>query len=254
VSRSKAIEFVGVHKSFGGQHVLRGIDLCVFQGEVLYIIGTSGAGKSVTIKHVIGLIGIDQGEIRFEGRPLQGLSERAFYDVRKQCGMVFQHSTLFDSLTVLDNVALPLRKHKKLSEGAAQAAARDRLTLVGMAPYADHYPAELGDGLRKRVAIARTLTLEPKAILFDEPTTGLDPVSARRVDQLILQLKRAGVTSVVVSHDLKSIFSTADRIAFIYQGGVYRVGSPNEFLASDDPIVQQFVRGQSQGPMETPGF
>jgi phospholipid/cholesterol/gamma-HCH transport system ATP-binding protein len=249
------IEFKGVTKAFDGKPVLRGMDLAIHKGEVLFIIGTSGVGKSVTIKHLIGLIGIDAGEIWFDGQRVDGLPERALAPLRRRIGMVFQSSTLFDSMTLAENVALPLRKHQGLRHAAALVAARERLAQVYMADFADRYPAELSDGLRKRAAIARTLALDPEVVLFDEPTTGLDPVSARRVDRLIRELSdRLGVTAVVVSHDPPSIFGIADRIAMLYQGVVHVVGTPAELRASTDPIVGQFLRGEAQGPMETPGF
>jgi phospholipid/cholesterol/gamma-HCH transport system ATP-binding protein len=248
------IEFRDVHKSFGAQRVLRGLTLRVERGEVMYIIGTSGVGKSVTIKHLVGLLQPDRGEVLLDGRPVQGLKERDYYPVRKRCGMVFQQATLFDSLTLEENVMLPLRKHRRLREDEARREARRLLQIVHMDAFAARSPAELGDGMRKRAAIARTLALEPEYMLFDEPTTGLDPVSARRVDALIRELKGLGVTSVVVSHDLPSVFSTADRIAFIYRGVVHLLGTPDELRRSDDEVVQQFINGRSQGPMETPGF
>jgi phospholipid/cholesterol/gamma-HCH transport system ATP-binding protein len=248
------IEFRGVHKAFGGKPVLRGLDLVVAKGEILYIVGTSGVGKSVTIKHLVGLLRPDAGEILLDGERVDDLSERALYRVRKRCAMVFQSSTLFDSLTLLENVALPLRKHRRISDEAAAAEAMRRLEQVHMQEFAHRYPAELGDGTRKRAAIARALTLEPEYVLFDEPTTGLDPVSARRVDKLILALKSAGVTSVVVSHDLPSIMQVADRVAMIYQGRVHALGTPAELARGEDPVVRQFLSGLSTGPMETPGF
>jgi phospholipid/cholesterol/gamma-HCH transport system ATP-binding protein len=169
--------------------------------------------------------------------------------------MVFQNATLFDSMTLRENVALPLRKHRGMRDAQAQEAASEYLDMVGMTKYADRFPGPLSDGMRKRAAIARTLTMKPEAVLFDEPTTGLDPVSARRIDKLILELaKDNGTTAIVVSHDLPSIFSVADRIAFIYHGRVHKVGTRDEFKSSDDPIVQQFITGKSEGPMETPGF
>jgi phospholipid/cholesterol/gamma-HCH transport system ATP-binding protein len=249
------IEFRDVRKAFGDKEVLRGMTLDVRRGEVLFIIGTSGVGKSVTIKHLIGLLAVDAGEIWFDGQRLDGLAERDFPAVRKRIGMVFQSSTLFDSMTLAENVALPLRKHQGLRQRAALAEARRRLEQVYMGEYADRYPAELSDGMRKRAAIARTLTLAPEVVLFDEPTTGLDPVNARRIDRLIRELAGSlGVTAVVVSHDLTSIFTIADRIAFLYQGAVRALGTPEEIRASGDPVVQQFVSGASSGPMETPGF
>ncbi|HJZ84234.1 MAG TPA: ATP-binding cassette domain-containing protein [Polyangia bacterium] len=249
------IEFRDLRKSFSGTEVLRGMTLTIEKGEVLFIIGTSGVGKSVTIKHLIGLLRPDAGEIWLDGARIDTLDERAFAEVRKRCAMVFQHSTLFDSMTILENVALPLRKHRGLRDAAAEREALRRLQAVHMQEFADRYPAELGDGMRKRAAIARALTLDPEYVLFDEPTTGLDPVSARRVDRLIRELAdRFGVTCVVVSHDLTSIFSIADRIAMVYQGVVYKLGTPAQLRASDDPVVQQFITGRPDGPMETPGF
>lgn len=249
------IEWRGVVKAFGSNRVLRGMDLAVDKGEVMFIIGTSGVGKSVTIKQLVGLLPIDGGEIWFDGARVDQLPERAFAPLRKRIGMVFQSSTLFDSMTLAENVALPLRKHGKLRERAALEEARGRLAQVYMAEYADRYPAELSDGMRKRAAIARTLALTPEVVLFDEPTTGLDPVSARRVDRLIRELAdQLGVTAIVVSHDLPSIFGIADRVAFIYRGVVHTVATPAELRASPDPVVRQFIGGQSSGPMETPGF
>ncbi len=248
------IAFRGVTKSFGDHQVLRGVDIEVNTGEVMFVVGTSGVGKSVTIKHLVGLLRPDSGEILVDGKRVDDLPERAFYAVRKKVAMVFQHSTLFDSMTLLENVALPLRKHRGLSERAAEVEALRRLSEVHMQEFAHSFPAELGDGMRKRAAIARALTLEPECVLFDEPTTGLDPVSARRIDKLIRELGDRGVTSVVVSHDLTSIFAVADRIAMIYLGVVHVVGTPAELRQSPDPVVRQFLSGASDGPMETPGF
>jgi phospholipid/cholesterol/gamma-HCH transport system ATP-binding protein len=249
------IEFVDVMKAFSGKPVLRGMSLAVDKGEVMFIIGTSGVGKSVTIKHLIGLLRIDAGEIWFDGKRVDKIPERELVPIRKRIGMVFQSSTLFDSMTLAENVALPLRKHKDMRHSAALVEAKKRLAQVYMDEYADRYPAELSDGMRKRAAIARTLALDPEVVLFDEPTTGLDPVSARRVDRLIRELATTlGVTAIVVSHDPPSIFGIADRVAFIYQGKVHVVATPGELRASPDPVVQQFINGQSSGPMETPGF
>jgi phospholipid/cholesterol/gamma-HCH transport system ATP-binding protein len=249
------IEFREVYKTFGSQKVLRGVNLRVDRGEVLYIIGTSGVGKSVTIKHLVGLIRPDRGEITLDGVRIDGLSERDLYPIRRRCVMVFQHATLLDSMTVLDNVALPLCKHGRLSPARGREQARAYLAQVHMSEFADLLPSALSDGMRKRVAIARALTLRPEYVLFDEPTTGLDPVSARRVDALIRELSdRLHVTSVVVSHDLTSIFSVADRIALLYEGKVRALATPKGLRESDDPVVQQFISGKSEGPMVTPGF
>jgi len=249
------IEFRSVWKSFGGHEVLRGLTLAVARGEIMFIIGASGVGKSVTIKHLIGLLNVDRGEIWLDGERIDRYSEQQFYAVRRRCAMVFQHATLFDSMSVVDNVALPLRKHRGLKPSAARTEALTFLAKVHMADFAEHFPATLSDGMRKRVAIARALTMQPEYMLFDEPTTGLDPVSARRVDALIRQLARElRVTAIVVSHDLTSIMATADRVAMLYQGRVHALGSPDELRRSADPVVQQFILGKSEGPMETPGF
>jgi phospholipid/cholesterol/gamma-HCH transport system ATP-binding protein len=245
------IQFKRVRKAFGPKPVLAGVSLDVHPGEVFFIIGASGVGKSVLIKHLIGLLAPDDGEIWLDGEEISKKTEREMNDVRMKCAMVFQHSTLFDSMTCAENVALPLRKHKGHSPKGALVRARELLATVHMGDFADHYPAELGDGMRKRVAIARALTLEPRYVLFDEPTTSLDPVSARRVDKLIRELSDTlGVTSIVVSHDLVSTFTIADRIAMLYQGEVRLLGTPETFQKTDDAVVRQFIRGEAKGPMD----
>ena len=245
------ISFRGVSKSFGPKRVLSDVSFDIADGEVFFIIGASGVGKSVLIKHLIGLLRPDAGDILLDGDEVSRFDEEAMYAVRKKCAMVFQHSTLFDSMTCVENVALPLRKHKGLKPKEAIAEARKRLVQVHMQDFADRYPPELGDGMRKRVAIARALTLDPRYVLFDEPTTSLDPVSARRVDKLIRELSDTlGVTSIVVSHDLVSIFSIADRIVMLYKGEVKMLGKPEEFRGSPDGIIQQFITGRAEGPIE----
>ncbi|MBX3181835.1 MAG: ATP-binding cassette domain-containing protein [Polyangiaceae bacterium] len=245
------IRFVDVKKSFGPKQVLKGVSFDVNLGEVFFIIGASGVGKSVLIKHLIGLLYPDGGEIWLDGEEVSRFSERAMYRVRKKCAMVFQHSTLFDSMTCAENVALPLRKHRGLKPREALSEAHRLLERVRMREFADRYPAALGDGMRKRIAIARALTLEPQYVLFDEPTTSLDPVSARRVDTLIRQLSdELGVTSIVVSHDLVSIFTIADRIVMLYGGHVKLLGTPDDFRNSTDGIIQQFIHGRAEGPMD----
>ncbi len=245
------ISFRHLKKAFGPKVILRDVSFDVNDGEVFFIIGQSGAGKSVMIKHLIGLLAPDDGEIWLDGEEVSRFSERQMYKVRMKCAMVFQHSTLFDSMSCVDNVALPLRKHKKLSVKEARKEAMLRLEQVQMAKYADRFPAELGDGMQKRVAIARALTLNPRYVLFDEPTTSLDPVSARRVDKLIRELSDSlGVTSIVVSHDLTSIFGIGDRIVMLYDGYVRKLGTPEEFKRSGDDIIDQFIHGRAEGPIE----
>ncbi|CAN93857.1 ABC transporter ATP-binding protein [Sorangium cellulosum So ce56] len=245
------ISFRNVRKSFGPKDVLKDVSFDVEDGEVFFIIGQSGVGKSVLIKHLVGLLYPDGGEIWLDGEEVSRFDEARMYPVRMKCAMVFQHSTLFDSMTCAENVALPLRKHKGLRPKEALAEARRRLELVHMREFGDRFPPELGDGMRKRVAIARALTLDPRYVLFDEPTTSLDPVSARRVDKLIRELSDTlGVTSIVVSHDLVSIFTIADRIVMLYQGLVRLLGDRAAFQGSPDPVVQQFITGSAEGPIE----
>ncbi|WP_437803309.1 ABC transporter ATP-binding protein [Sorangium sp. So ce693] len=245
------ISFRNVRKSFGPKDVLKDVSFAVEDGEVFFIIGQSGVGKSVLIKHLVGLLYPDGGEIWLDGEEVSRFDEARMYPVRMKCAMVFQHSTLFDSMTCAENVALPLRKHKGLRPKEALAEARRRLEQVHMREFGDRFPPELGDGMRKRVAIARALTLDPRYVLFDEPTTSLDPVSARRVDKLIRELSDTlGVTSIVVSHDLVSIFTIADRIVMLYQGLVRLLGDRAAFQGSPDPVVQQFITGSAEGPIE----
>lgn len=245
------IDFRNIVKSFGPKPVLNDVSFRVESGEVFFIIGASGVGKSVLIKHLVGLLGPDSGEIWLDDIEVTRLKEHQLGPVRKKCAMVFQHSTLFDSMTCEENVALPLRKHKALSQKDALAEARRLLVKVQMDQFGHKYPSELGDGMKKRVAIARALTLDPEYVLFDEPTTSLDPVSARRVDRLIRELSDTlGVTSIVVSHDLVSIFSIADRIVMLYKGKVRTLGTREHFQTTDDGVVAQFIRGQADGPMD----
>lgn len=245
------ISFRNIRKAFGSKVVLQDVSFDVNDGEVFFIIGQSGVGKSVLIKHLVGLLYPDGGEIWLDGEEISRFDEARMYPVRMKCAMVFQHSTLFDSMTCAENVALPLRKHKGLRPKEALDEARRRLEQVHMREFGDRYPPELGDGMRKRVAIARALTLDPRYVLFDEPTTSLDPVSARRVDKLIRELSDTlGVTSVVVSHDLVSIFSIADRIVMLYQGLVRLLGEPEDFRRTPDEVVQQFITGRAEGPIE----
>ena len=244
------IEFSHISKSFGSKHVLRDVSLSVDKGKILFIVGISGAGKSVLVKHLVGLLKPDAGAVILDGVDITHLSEREFYPVRMRCAMVFQHSTLFDSMSLVENVMLPLRKHKGLQGEVSRTAAMGFLKRVQMDHLAERFPSDIGDGLRKRVAIARALTLSPDFVIFDEPTTGLDPLAAANVDQLIRQLSdEQGVTSIVVSHDLRSIFTVADRIAMIYQGNIRLDGTPDDFRRTADPVVQQFIQGLAEGPM-----
>jgi len=245
------IEYREISKSFGGIRVLDGIDLTINDGEVTYIIGTSGVGKSVLVKHAVGLLKPDSGRILIDGDDVTDYSEAQWRPVRTRYVLVFQHSTLFDSMTLRENVALPLRKHGGLSRHESYRKARDFLEMVQMADKGDKMPADVGPPERKRVSIARALTLAPECAILDEPTTGLDIIASANVDRMIDHLARVlNKTVIVVSHDLRSIFGVADRIIFLYKGRVRLDGPPEAFRSSDDPVVKQFIRGEPTGPME----
>ena len=245
------IEFIDIYKSFGSKHILRGVSLTVNTGEVIFVVGQSGAGKSVLVKHLVGLLRPDKGRILLNGKEVTSFSELEYYEVRKKCAYVFQNSTLFDSMSLLDNVALPIRKHFGVSQKEARERAYEKLALMGMEEEGLRYPADFGDGMRKKVAIARALTLDPEYVIFDEPTTGIDPISANIVDRLIRDLSdRIGVTSIVISHDLRSIFGVADRIAMLYKGKILMDGTPKQYRETPNQIIQQFMNGRPEGPME----
>lgn len=245
------IEFIGLRKSFGPKVVLDGIDLTLRDGEITYIIGTSGTGKSVLIKHAVGLLRPDSGKVVVDGQDVTNYTERQWWEIRRRYVLVFQHPALFDSLKVVDNVALPLRKHFGLSREEARRRALEFLRLVGLEAKGEAMPSDLGVTERKRVSVARALTLEPDWAILDEPTTGLDVMAMEEVDNLIRHLRHGlGKTVVVVSHDLRSIFGVAERIIFLYKGKVRLDGPKEAFLASQDPVVQQFIRGEPTGPLE----
>ncbi len=238
------LEWKGVHKTFGDKPVLRGFDLAVTKGEVLFIIGTSGVGKSVAIKLLVGLLRIDAGEIWFDGERVDRLTERELPRLRRRVGMVFQSSTLFDSMTLAETVALPMRTHQGLSHAKAIDEARVRLGQVYMAEHADRYPAELSDGMRKRAAIARTLALGPDVVLFDEPTTGLDPVSARRVDHLIRELAATGGhAGRGLARSAVDLRRRRSRRAALPRGVVHVLATPAELDVSQDPIASSSSSG-----------
>jgi phospholipid/cholesterol/gamma-HCH transport system ATP-binding protein len=246
------IEFRHIVKRFGTKLVIDDVSFTVPDRAVQFVIGMSGTGKSVLMKHLVGLLKPDSGEVMLDGEDIAQLSEREFYRVRRRCGMVFQHSTLFDSMTLIDNIAMPIRKQRGISRQESVSEACAALELVHLADQGRSFPPELGAGLRKRAAIARALALRPAYLIYDEPTTGLDPVAARRVDALIREMAdKTGVTSLVVSHDLTSIFTIADRVAFLFRGKLHFIGTPAELRASTDPVTQQFISGRAEGPMST---
>ena len=244
------IVYRDVHKAFGTKEVLRGIDLEVKEGELLFIIGGSGTGKSVTIKHLVGLLSPDRGEIWLDGEEITHYDEEQFMHVRKKCSMVFQNPALFDSLSVFENVAFPLRRHTRLSEKEIAERVRENLSLVNMGGYEDALVHEISGGMAKRVSLARSIALRPKYVLYDEPTTGADPITANTLNALIKDLsQKLKVTSIVVSHDMESVRQIADRVVMLYEGKVIFDGSPQGIEQSENPYVKQFVNGYSEGPM-----
>jgi phospholipid/cholesterol/gamma-HCH transport system ATP-binding protein len=239
------IKLVNVHKAFGPKHVLQGFTLDVTEGETMVIIGYSGTGKSVAIKHIVGLLEPDRGEVWVDGLEVPKLSRRELYDLRARIGYVFQFAALFDSLPVSDNVAMGLRKQEDLSEYEIQQRVHEALDLVDLPNVAERFPAELSGGMRKRVGIARAIALRPKYILYDEPTTGLDPVTSAVIDELMVRMReKLGVTSVVITHDMRSAYTVGTRIAMLYQGKVRQVGTVDEIRRSNDPVVRQFIEGR----------
>ncbi|HJU68881.1 MAG TPA: ABC transporter ATP-binding protein [Gemmatimonadaceae bacterium] len=240
------IRLVDVHKAFGPKRVLNGFSLDVNEGETTVIIGYSGSGKSVAIKHIVGLLEPDAGTVWVDGQEVPTLARRDLYLLRSKIGYVFQFAALFDSLTIGENVAMGLRKQSDL--GAAEIAQRidEALDLVDLPNVQDRFPAELSGGMRKRVGIARAIALRPKYILYDEPTTGLDPVTSAVIDQLMVRMRDTlGVTSVVITHDMRSAYTVGTRIAMLYEGRVRQVGSVDEIQHTTDPVVRQFIEGRA---------
>jgi phospholipid/cholesterol/gamma-HCH transport system ATP-binding protein len=244
MSEELAIELRGLSKSFRGKPVLRGVDLAIRAGETTVILGGSGSGKSVCVKHMIGLLRADSGEVRALGRDVTKLNERDWVPIRREFGMVFQAAALFDSLSVYENVAYPIRQHESWPEARIAERVAQCLESVGLAGVERLLPAELSGGMRKRVGVARAIALSPRVILYDEPTTGLDPANSRRIGELIQQLQRElGATSVVVTHDLELAFAIADRVALLRDGRIVVEGPAAEVRASEHPALREFVDG-----------
>ena len=244
--REPFVEFQEVHKAYGPKEVLRGASLKVFRGEVLVILGGSGSGKSVTLRHMLGLEAPDAGRVIVEEEDITDLPEYELYRVRKKFGMLFQSGALFDSMTVFENVAFPLREHTEMSDGEIARAVREKLELVNL-PNTEHLmPVDLSGGMRKRVGLARSIVLDPKMILYDEPTTGLDPITAQKINEMIIDLQsKLNVTSVVVTHDIQSAFSVGDRIAFLNKGVFEWVGSMEKARDSDHPVLREFFKASA---------
>jgi phospholipid/cholesterol/gamma-HCH transport system ATP-binding protein len=237
------IQIIDLHKSFGSHEVLSGITLDVPAGSTLVILGGSGSGKTVLMKHIIGLLKPDSGRVIVDGEDIVPLGPRGLERMRRKFGMVFQAAALFDSMTVFENVSFPLREHRKdLSEDEIRALVKEKLGIVGLKNVEEKYPADLSGGMRKRVGLARAIVLGPKIVLYDEPTTGLDPITTDYVDEMILDAKKElGVTSVVISHDIASAFKVADNIAFLYQGHIIDQGPPSKLRHSENPAVKLFL-------------
>jgi phospholipid/cholesterol/gamma-HCH transport system ATP-binding protein len=239
------IRIEGLRKNFGGQPVLRGVDLQVQAGEMMVVIGRSGGGKSVLLRHMLGLVRPDAGHIVIGEDDVTGLRGRALDRVREHFGVVFQGGALFDSLSVLDNVLFPIREKRLLPRDALLPRAREALDRVGLVDMGHKFPAEISGGMRKRVAIARALVTRPQVVFLDEPTTGLDPVLVNSIHHLIVELHRTvGFTAVMVSHEIPEIFGIADRVAMLHDGRIQAVGRAAEVQAMDDPVVRRFITGE----------
>jgi phospholipid/cholesterol/gamma-HCH transport system ATP-binding protein len=241
------ISLRNVYKAFGSKHVLSGFSLDVEEGETVAIIGFSGAGKSVAIKHIVGLLMPDKGEVIVDGLNVPSLSRQELYQLRARIGYVFQFAALFDSLTIGENVAMGLRKQEGLTETEIEERVHEALELVDLPDVAERSPAELSGGMRKRVGIARAIALRPKYILYDEPTTGLDPVTSAVIDDLMVRMERQlGVTGVVITHDMRSAYTVANRIAMLYEGKVRQFGTVDDIKNTTDPVVRQFIEGRAE--------
>src|SRR5512135_2202539 len=244
------IEIIDVHKSFGSLDVLRGVNLTVEKGESMTVIGGSGSGKSVLLKHIIGLLYPDKGRVIIDGEVLNQLDDNGLNELRKKFGMLFQMSALFDSLSVWENVGFSLKQHTKLSDREIRKIATEKLALVGLKDVEDKMPAELSGGMKKRVGLARAIAMDAAIILYDEPTTGLDPITADAINDLIIDLrKKLGVTSVSITHDMHSAYKISDRIAMLYKGEIQEIGTPDQIKRTSNPIVHQFITGSAVGPI-----
>jgi len=245
-----AIQFQEVSKRLGRNEVLRGLELDVARGESLVIIGRSGTGKSVLLKHVVGLMRPDRGTVRVNGVDVASLEEKELLALREQMGMLFQGGALFDSMTVGENVGLALREHTPLPDRQVEIVVSEKLALVGLSGSEGFRPSSLSGGMKKRAALARALALNPKIMLYDEPTTGLDPITSDVINRLIRRLQdRLKITSIAVTHDMRSAYHIADRIAMLHEGRIHAMGTPDEIQATRDPIVRQFIEGSSEGPL-----
>lgn len=242
-----------IHKAFGPKQVLTGFSLEVNEGETVVIIGYSGSGKSVAIKHIVGLLEPDRGTVFVDGLEVPRLPRRELYALRARIGYVFQFAALFDSLTIGDNVAMGLRKQGTLTEAEIRGRVAEALDLVDLPNVEERFPAELSGGMRKRVGLARAIALRPKYLLYDEPTTGLDPVTSAVIDELMIRMReKLGVTSIVITQDMRSAYRVGSRIAMLYEGKVRQVGTVDEIRRTADPIVRQFIEGRADVDLSVP--
>jgi len=241
------IEFQDVHKAFGPKRVLEGLSLKVADAETMVIIGFSGTGKSVALKHIVGLLHPDAGDVIVDGQAVSTLDKRDLTALREGIGYVFQFAALFDSMTVAENLELGLRRRRELSDEEIGDRVREALALVDLSGTEERLPAELSGGMRKRVGIARAIALRPRYILYDEPTTGLDPVTSAVIDRLMVRTREhLGVTGVVVTHDMRSAYTVGDRIAMLFEGRIRQVGTVAEIQETEDPVVRQFIEGRAE--------
>jgi phospholipid/cholesterol/gamma-HCH transport system ATP-binding protein len=238
------IEIIDLHKSFGSNYVLRGVNLNIKEGESLAIIGRSGCGKSVLLKHILGLLQSDSGDVRIEGQSINEAARKGLYNIRRKFGFLFQGAALFDSMTVFENISLPLTENNfHFSKPEIENLVAEKLQLVGLPGTQNLKPAELSGGMKKRVGLARALITNPQYILYDEPTTGLDPVMSDAIDDLIKELnEKLKVTSIIVTHDMFSVKNTADKISMMHEGKIYFSGTPKQVLESEDPIIKKFIQ------------
>lgn len=245
------IELIDLHKTFGKQKILDGLNLKIEENQTTVIIGRSGGGKSVLLKHIIGLLRPESGQVLVDGIDITKLNDRELNEVRKKFGMLFQEGALFDSMNVGENIAFPLIEHTKMKADEIKEVIADRLKAVGLSGIEHKLPSELSGGMRKRVALARAIALRPEFVLFDEPTTGLDPVLSEAINQLIITTqKNFNLTCIVISHDLESIFKIAHKIALLYNGKIIEYGTPEEIRKSQNPVLVQYLSGSIQGPIQ----
>ena len=245
------IEIVDLHKSFNSHHVLCGVNLKIETGETMVIIGRSGGGKSILLKHIIGILKPNSGKILIDGANVFDISNEEINHFRMQIGMLFQGSALFDSLTVKENIGFSLYEHTHLAHEEIDRRVEDKLRMVGLSGIEALMPAELSGGMKKRVGLARAICTEPKIILYDEPTTGLDPIMADAINDLIIRMREElKITSIVVTHDMTSAYKVGTRISMLYEGRIVGTGTPDEIRNSKDPLIQQFITGSAHGPIK----